>query len=32
MKERALASITPPQAPSIRYRPEDTLLSFLESL
>ncbi len=32
MKERALASITPPQAPNIRYRPEDTLLSFLESL
>jgi len=32
MKERALATITPPEIKHTRYRPTDTLLQFLESL
>lgn len=32
MKERALATIAPPETPRKRYRPSDTLLHFLESL
>lgn len=32
MKERALASIAPPETKHSRYRPKDALLNFLESL
>jgi integrase/recombinase XerD len=32
IKERALARITPPEAPAGRYRPPDTTLAFLEQL
>lgn len=32
MKERALASISPPATKGTRYHPSDSLLSFLQSL
>lgn len=32
MKERALATIGPPETPGMRYRPTDALLKFLDSL
>ena len=32
MKERALATIAPPEIKRKRYRPSDTVLKFLESL
>lgn len=32
MKERALATIGPPEISHTRYRPNDALLNFLESL
>lgn len=32
MKERALANLTSPQTKSVRYRPDDKLIKFLESL
>ena len=32
IKERALARITPPEAPAGRYKPPDTTLAFLEQL
>ena len=32
MKERALAAIAPPGTKHVRYRPDDSLIAFLESL
>jgi hypothetical protein len=32
MKERALATIAPPETKRKRYRPSDAILKFLESL
>lgn len=32
MKERALATIAPPETQHKRYRPNDTILKFMESL
>ena len=32
MKERALAAIAPPETRSVRYRPADALLKFLQAL